>query len=173
MDINKVKYMRTLAGTQILVVTAFANVKKNCLLRVSLAVVCLCLASCVANDQAYTALLGSAETNPDEYALVGMWHRRSATLDGVVVNHNLLIRNNHTGTTKATADDPDPLLGWLTPEDVGGDLGEFNWSYLGNGLWQLKNAKGRTDDCRLSQGKMLRVFRNVSGDNHLIFTRPE
>lgn len=169
------KYMRTLTGTQILVGTASANVKKNCLLLVSLAAVCLCLASCVnvANDEAYTALLGSAEANPDEYALIGMWHRRCTKFDGVVMNHNLLIRSNHTGTTKATSDNPDLLLGWMTSGDVGGDLGEFDWSYRGNGLWQLKNAKGRTDDCRLSQGKMLRVFRNEYGDNHLIFTRPE
>lgn len=142
--------------------------------RLGLMSMLLPMAACVVHDAEYDALLASAESAPDEQAIVGMWHRRSATLDGVVMNHNLLVKSDHTGLTRATADDPDILLGWLTSTgDARGDLGSFAWTYAGNGLWHLKNSRGRVDDCRISGGKLLRVFRQMGQNHRMIFYRPE
>jgi hypothetical protein len=118
-------------------------------------------------SEEYKKLQGLVETNPSEDALVGMWTRREVS-GSAVANNAILFRSDHTGITKFTADDSDPLLGWMGSSDnLTSEIGAFNWNYVGNGMWQMKNSKGRIDECRLAQGKLLRVFRWYGPKNYV------
>lgn len=133
--------------------------------------------------QEYMDLEHSVDRNPQSDAIIGMWNRRSyytfgprvtadggAVPGGTLTSNSILFRSNQTGVTKWTSDDPDPILGWLGTGDVAGEIGDFTWEYVGGGVWNLKNSKGRIDECRIAQGKLLRKFQFL-GTNHLVYER--
>lgn len=118
----------------------------------------------------YKSLAGAVETNPAEDAVIGMWSRREI-FGSTVANNAILFRGDHTGLTKFTADDSDPLLGWMgSSDDLKSEIGTFQWEYAGGGVWRMKNARGRVDECRMAQGKLLRVF-NWYGPKHYVYER--
>lgn len=132
------------------------------------------LASCSLNydhhDPEYDRLLPSADRQPLESDIVGMWHRQEVLPSGHNLHYNILFRGDHTGVTKSTSDDPDPLLGWMETGDNRNDLGAFTWSYGGAGVWTMRNSKGKAEEGRLSQGKLLRTYQ-FRGPNRWVFQR--
>lgn len=134
--------------------------------------------------QEYLDLEPLVNKAPQGDEIVGMWNRRSHYVfgprlgaegdvpHGVVTSNSILFRSNHTGTTKWTSDDSDPMLGWLGTGSMPGEIGDFTWAYVGNGVWSMTNVKGRIDECRMAQGKLLRKFVYL-GANHLVYERVE
>lgn len=120
----------------------------------------------------YKQLQPFIEPNPPPDAVVGMWTRREA-FGSTVANNSILFRGDHSGLTKLTADDSDPILGWMgSSDDLKSEIGAFQWEYAGSGVWRMKNARGRVDECRLAQGKLMRVF-NWYGSKYYVYARAD
>lgn len=115
------------------------------------------LVGCKIVDPGYDALVASADKDPDPLAVVGMWHRpdRGGLTEGIVMS--MLLKRDGNGHVDAVV----RTAGVLGDARIRHEIGDFRWTYDGNGIWSLRNAAGRVDYCRMSGGKLLREYHSV------------
>jgi len=120
------------------------------------------------DDPHYAGLAMHVETNPDPQSIVGMWHRTEKY--GPHIHHyNVLFKSDYTGVTKATTDYPNSVFGKVASGNLSVDMGAFTWTYNDKGVWTM-SSKQRQDNCRISNGKLLREF-HFAGLQHWVFER--
>lgn len=134
-------------------------------------VLSLALASCAHYDKGYQSLAAAAEANPPKDAIVGMWHRRygNAPIPTVLAKWrmNLLFKSDGTGLAESW------VHNGVWSQEVAGELGQFKWSYAGNGVWNLHSLtdSSRVDQCRISGGKLLRQYNWTGPWNFWVYER--
>lgn len=127
--------------------------------------------SCAYYDKGYQQLAATAEANPPKDAIVGMWHRRrgGAAVPTVMAKWrmNLLFNRDGTGLAESW------VHNGVWSQEVAGELGQFKWSYAGNGVWNMQSLKdsSRVDQCRISDGTLLRQYNWTGAWNFWVYER--
>lgn len=131
----------------------------------------LLLSSCAYSDPDYQRLSAVAEVNPPKDAVLGMWHRRRNDMD-LRWRMNMLFKSDGTGIVEAYMN---CLLEPQRSGDAVDSLGDFTWTYVGNGVWNLRSIRNpqQVDTCRISQGRLLRSMPEwpFSGPAFLVYER--
>jgi len=136
---------------------------------------CAIPCSCSTTDPNFDALLATAETNPNPDAILGMWHRRIDNGGNWAIDIKSRTSWLFTADGKCVTRNQTYIDGQLQHYSTGSGEGvQLTWEYGGDGLWRIKKEEFNTNiirTFRISNGKLLELFRNGGTTAYRVFNR--